>query len=141
KKFLSLWTKPSWPNKFNQPLELTPNNKEESSLEGSTVTLSYRYSKQAAGRDEFYWYQQYPGKAPELLIYHLGSGSVMKQEISGLSIRVVDGQRQMDLQISSAAVTDSAVYYCTVRPTVTENSKTLYKNLWSKDNRILHNIH
>ncbi|CAI5677078.1 unnamed protein product [Oreochromis niloticus] len=121
--------------------DLTPTNKEVFSVEGSTVTLSYRYSKKATGNDHFYWYRQYPGKPPEFLIYHLGSGSVMKEEISGLSVQVVDDQKQIDLNISSAAVTDSAVYYCAVRPTVTGNTKTLYKNLWSKDNRILHNIH
>ncbi|CAI5677005.1 unnamed protein product [Oreochromis niloticus] len=121
--------------------DLTPTNKEVFSVEGSTATLSYRYSKKATGSDEFYWYRQYPGKPPEFLIYHLGSGSVMKEEISGLSVQVVDDQKQIDLNISSAAVTDSAVYYCAVQPTVTGNTKTLYKNLWSKDNRILHNIH
>uniref|UniRef100_A0A3B3ID87 Ig-like domain-containing protein n=1 Tax=Oryzias latipes TaxID=8090 RepID=A0A3B3ID87_ORYLA len=36
--------------------------------------------------------------------------------------------KSVHLQISSAAVTYSAVYYCVLRPTVTGNSKTLYKN-------------
>ncbi|CAI5677038.1 unnamed protein product [Oreochromis niloticus] len=121
--------------------DLTPTNKEVFSVEGSTVTLSYRYSKKAAGSDEFYWYRQYPGKPPEFLISHLPSGEIMKEEISGLSVSVSEDKTLMTLQISSAAMTDFAVYYCAVRPTVTGNTKTLYKNLWSKDNRILHNIH
>uniref|UniRef100_A0AAZ1XTX0 Ig-like domain-containing protein n=1 Tax=Oreochromis aureus TaxID=47969 RepID=A0AAZ1XTX0_OREAU len=121
--------------------DLTPTNKEVFSVEGSTVTLSYKLSREATGNDHFYWYRQYPGKPPEFLIYHLSSGEVMKQEISELSVQVVDDQKQIDLNISSAAVTDSAVYYCALQPTVTGNTKTLYKNLWSKDNRILHNIH
>ncbi|KAL7387111.1 hypothetical protein ABVT39_018498 [Epinephelus coioides] len=121
--------------------ELTPVKNEEYSLEGSTVTLSYRYSKQATSSDYFYWYRQYPGKPPEFLISHLGSGTKISDPIPGLSFKVSEDKTQMDLQISSAAVTDSAVYYCAVRPTVTGNTKTLYKNIMSKDNTILHNIH
>ncbi|KAL7386779.1 hypothetical protein ABVT39_013599 [Epinephelus coioides] len=121
--------------------ELTPVKNEEYSLEGSTVTLSYRYSKQATGDDYFFWYRQYPGKPPEFLISHLASGDVLVSPVSGLSVTVSEDKTQMDLQISSAAVTDSAVYYCAVRPTVTGNTKTLYKNIMSKDHTILHNIH
>uniref|UniRef100_A0A8C9ZPH1 Ig-like domain-containing protein n=1 Tax=Sander lucioperca TaxID=283035 RepID=A0A8C9ZPH1_SANLU len=106
--------------------ELTPVQKEENSLEGSSVTLSYRYSKQAAGGDEFYWYHQYPGKPPEFIIFHLGMQNETK---SGLSVSVSEDKTKIDLQISSAEVSDSAVYYCAVRPTVTGNTKTLYKNL------------
>ncbi|XP_051809595.1 uncharacterized protein LOC127535477 [Acanthochromis polyacanthus] len=118
--------------------QLTAVKDEESSLEGSTVTLTYTYSRQATGVDGFYWYQQHPGKPPELLIFHLGSQNQTKAR---LSVSVSDDKNQISMKISSAAVTDSAVYYCAVRPTVTGNSKTLYKNLWSKDNRKLHNIH
>lgn len=119
--------------------ELTPVKNEEYSLEGSTVTLSYRYSKGSA--DYFFWYRQYPGKPPQFLISHLKSGDVLVSPVSGLSVTVSEDKTQMDLQISSAAVTDSAVYYCAVKPTVTGNTKTLYKNIMSKDNTILHNIH
>uniref|UniRef100_A0A671U326 Immunoglobulin V-set domain-containing protein n=1 Tax=Sparus aurata TaxID=8175 RepID=A0A671U326_SPAAU len=52
--------------------ELSPVKNEESSLEDSTVTLSYTYSKQADGNDYFFWYRQYPGKPPEFLFYISG---------------------------------------------------------------------
>uniref|UniRef100_A0A671U107 Immunoglobulin V-set domain-containing protein n=1 Tax=Sparus aurata TaxID=8175 RepID=A0A671U107_SPAAU len=52
--------------------ELSPDKNEESSLEDSTVTLSYTYSKQADGNDHFFWYRQYPGKPPEFLFYISG---------------------------------------------------------------------
>ncbi|CAI5677008.1 unnamed protein product [Oreochromis niloticus] len=121
--------------------DLTPTNKEVFSVEGSTATLSYRYSKKAAGNDYFYWYRQYPGKPPELLISHFGTGEKISDPVPGVTFKVSEDKTLMTLQISSAAVTDSAVYYCALQPTVTGNTKTLYKNLWSKDNRILHNIH
>ncbi|KAL7386525.1 hypothetical protein ABVT39_009680 [Epinephelus coioides] len=119
--------------------ELTPVKNEEYSLEGSTVTLSYRYSKQPTGGDYFFWYRQYPGKPPEFLISHSHTGTEGNKQIPRLTIKV-EGE-QINMNISSAAVTDSAVYYCAVKPTVTGNTKTLYKNIMSKDNTILHNIH
>ncbi|KAL7386177.1 hypothetical protein ABVT39_004872 [Epinephelus coioides] len=125
--------------------ELTPVKNEEYSLEGSTVTLSYRYSKQAASSDEFYWYRQYPVKPPEFIM--LISGMNISRIAESLKsdtrffTELTEEKRRVDLQISSAAVTDSAVYYCAVRPTVTGNTKTLYKNIMSKHNTILHNIH
>ncbi|KAJ4922456.1 hypothetical protein JOQ06_022952 [Pogonophryne albipinna] len=106
--------------------DLTALQREEFSLEGSSVTLSYRYSKEAAGGDQFYWYRQYPGEPPEFLIFHLGTGHIMNNLIPGLKIKVESNQ--INLSISSAAVTDSAVFYCAVRPTVTGNTNTLYKN-------------
>ncbi|KAL7387400.1 hypothetical protein ABVT39_022868 [Epinephelus coioides] len=125
--------------------ELTPVKNEEYSLEGSTVTLSYRYSKQATGADEFYWYRQYPGKPPEFIMFISGINITRTAESLKSDTRfftkLTEEKRRVDLHIFSAAVTDSAVYYCAVRPTVTGNTKTLYKNIMSKDNTILHNIH
>ncbi|KAG8013733.1 T-cell receptor alpha chain V region CTL-L17 [Nibea albiflora] len=125
--------------------ELTAVKEEESSLEDSTVTLSYRYSRKADSNDYFFWYRQYPGKPPEFLIYISGLNTTRRAESlksdKSFSTKLSEEKKRVDLQIISAKVTDSAVYYCAVRPTVTGNTKTLYKNLWSKDNRILHNIH
>ncbi|KAK2822918.1 hypothetical protein Q5P01_022983 [Channa striata] len=119
--------------------DLTPVNKEQFTLEDSDVTLSYKYSRQADARDYFFWYRQYPGKPPELLISHSASGQVA---IPHLRYKIkVENKQIYKIIISSAAVSDSAVYYCAVRPTVTGNSTSLYKNLWSKDNTILHNVH
>uniref|UniRef100_A0A3B3IE08 Ig-like domain-containing protein n=1 Tax=Oryzias latipes TaxID=8090 RepID=A0A3B3IE08_ORYLA len=103
-------------------------------LEGDTVTLSCKYS----GTDYFFWYRQFPGKPPEFLISHTGTSLKLQNPVPGFSFKVSDDKRQMDLQISSAAVTDSAVYYCAVRPTVTGNNTTLYKNLQRKHNTTQH---
>uniref|UniRef100_A0A3P9JCA3 Immunoglobulin V-set domain-containing protein n=1 Tax=Oryzias latipes TaxID=8090 RepID=A0A3P9JCA3_ORYLA len=93
-----------------------------STLEGTSVTLSYKYPKLSTG-DYFYWYQQFPGKPLEFMISHSSSGTKGNEKVKGLKIQVEN--KQIDLQISSAAVTDSAVYYCAVQPTVTGNNKTL----------------
>uniref|UniRef100_A0A671WKM4 Ig-like domain-containing protein n=1 Tax=Sparus aurata TaxID=8175 RepID=A0A671WKM4_SPAAU len=97
-----------------------------------TVTLSCNYSGSVIS---LYWYHQKPSSSPQFLIRE-GSEKTRK-----LSVSHDRDRKEFHLQISSAAVTDSAVYYCAMSPTVTGNTKTLYKNLWSKDNTILHNIH
>ncbi|XP_065809417.1 uncharacterized protein [Labrus bergylta] len=95
--------------------DLTPVKNEEHSLEDSTVTLSYSYSKQAVGNDYFFWYRQYPGKQPQFIISHSSTGRLISDPVSGLSVRVREDKKHLDLQISSAALTDSAVYYCSVK--------------------------
>ncbi|KAJ4922430.1 hypothetical protein JOQ06_022926 [Pogonophryne albipinna] len=99
--------------------DLTPVKTEEFSSEGSTVTLSYRYSKQATGTDYFFWYRQYLGEPPEFLLSISGLNFTNKAESLGSDTRIFtdlsEGKKRVDLQISSAAVTDSAVYYCALR--------------------------
>ncbi|XP_039671987.1 uncharacterized protein LOC120568494, partial [Perca fluviatilis] len=74
--------------------ELTPVQKEENSLEGSSVTLSCRYSKGSA--DYFFWYRQYSGKPPEFLISHLESGEIMQNTTSGLSVSIMNNSPPTD---------------------------------------------
>ena len=111
--------------------DLTPVEIEVNSVEGDTVTLSYNFSKTATAGDNFFWYRQDSGKNPEFLLLISGFESSIKtsklnNRISGY---LTGGKDRLDLIISSAEVTDSALYYCAVRPTVTGNTDTLYKNL------------
>ncbi|XP_075875894.1 uncharacterized protein LOC142884268 [Nelusetta ayraudi] len=103
--------------------ELTTFKKQESSVEGSTFTLSYTYHKTVT-TEYFFWYRQHPGEPPEFLISHYGK---QPKQVSRLSA-TVSGEDQVNLQVSSAAVADSALYYCAVKPTVTANPQLLYKN-------------
>uniref|UniRef100_A0A3B5R104 Ig-like domain-containing protein n=1 Tax=Xiphophorus maculatus TaxID=8083 RepID=A0A3B5R104_XIPMA len=84
----------------------------EFSSEGSSVTLTCSYSKAAVYNDYIFWYRQYPGKPPDFLISHSGTGAPISTPLPGFSFDVNADKTQMDLLISSAAVTDSAVYYC-----------------------------
>ncbi|KAK0142929.1 T cell receptor alpha variable 3 [Merluccius polli] len=81
-------------------------------LQGDKVTLSCNYSS----ADSFFWYLQYPSSPPQLLIkeYKELSGFILKKD-----------KEMFHLEISSAVVTDSALYYCAVRPTVTGNTDSL----------------
>uniref|UniRef100_A0A3Q2VNW7 Ig-like domain-containing protein n=1 Tax=Haplochromis burtoni TaxID=8153 RepID=A0A3Q2VNW7_HAPBU len=118
---------------------LTGVSAEVFSSEGRTVTVSCNYSVQA---QNLQWYRQDPGSAPQflLLITDTSEPTVVRATPPNprLTAALDKERNRVNLEISSAAVSDSAVYYCALQPTVTGNSKTLYKNLWSKQNTPQH---
>uniref|UniRef100_A0AAR2LSA4 Ig-like domain-containing protein n=1 Tax=Pygocentrus nattereri TaxID=42514 RepID=A0AAR2LSA4_PYGNA len=87
--------------------------------EGDNVTLSCNYSNQY-GSDVLQWYRQFPRSGPEFLL-----SINLYASKSDPPPRMSDNR--VDLLISSAAVSDSALYYCALQPTVTGNPATLYK--------------
>ncbi|ROK90085.1 T-cell receptor alpha chain V region CTL-L17 [Anabarilius grahami] len=109
---------------------ITPVQTKVYEKEGEIVTLSCNYSSAST----LQWYRQYPGSAPEfLLAISPYSGKVsQKSEIVDqdprFSGKVNELKTHVYLNISTAKVTDSAIYYCTLEPTVTGNTRTLYKN-------------
>ncbi|XDV27549.1 hypothetical protein PO909_031053 [Leuciscus waleckii] len=72
--------------------------------------------------------KQYPGSRPEHLIL-ITEYSDPPDPSLRLSAKATKEIKRVDLMISSAEVSDSAVYYCALEPTVTGNTRTLYKNL------------
>ncbi|KAL1280600.1 hypothetical protein QQF64_015200 [Cirrhinus molitorella] len=105
--------------------KITADSTEESAAVGLSVTLSCSYSSV----DSLQWYRQYPGSAPQCLVLIIES--VEETKTSDVDPRFSTKLRKekqstkeikhVDLIISSA---DSAL-----RPTVTGNTRTLYKNL------------
>ncbi|KAK3506017.1 hypothetical protein QTP70_018537 [Hemibagrus guttatus] len=93
--------------------------------EGDNVTLSCKY-KTSRTSDDLHWYRQYPKSKPEFLLYVIQSGTAISNTDPRISAKADD--KQVDLIISSAAVSDSALYYCALQPTVTGNPAALYKN-------------
>ncbi|KAK7159422.1 hypothetical protein R3I94_005678 [Phoxinus phoxinus] len=109
---------------------ITPVQIEVYEVEGEKVTLSCSYSSAST----LQWYRQYPGSVPEFLLVIIPStGKVsQKSEIVDrdprFSGKVNEKKTHVHLEISTAKVTDSAMYYCALVPTVTGNTRTLYKN-------------
>ena len=93
-------------------------------LEGADVTLSCNYS--AATGNRFQWYRQYPGSRPEFLLYLTEFNNVSDSALC-LTAEAKKQLACVDLNISHVGVSDSALYYCVLQPTVTGNSTTLYK--------------
>uniref|UniRef100_A0A8C5C5D2 Ig-like domain-containing protein n=1 Tax=Gadus morhua TaxID=8049 RepID=A0A8C5C5D2_GADMO len=77
-------------------------------VEGAAVVLSCSYNSSVVS--SLLWYRQYPGSPPQFLIREY-SGYITNP-IPGMNITHIKKQRLVELLISSAAVTDSALYYC-----------------------------
>ncbi|XP_029930653.1 uncharacterized protein LOC115375390 [Myripristis murdjan] len=96
-------------------LEISSAEVTDSALyEGNNITLSYKYSEKATGTDYFFWYRQDPGKPPEFLLSIAGykdSAESLKSD-PRISTKLSEDKRGVDLEISSAEVTHSALYYC-----------------------------
>ncbi|KAK2900792.1 hypothetical protein Q8A67_008907 [Cirrhinus molitorella] len=90
---------------------ITPVQPEVFGTEGDNITLSCNYSSAVS----LQWYRQYPGLAPEFLLIILhGTGKVsQKSKLVDLDPRfsgkVNEKKTHVDLEISSAKVTDSAM--------------------------------
>ncbi|KAI5615207.1 hypothetical protein C0J50_3264, partial [Silurus asotus] len=106
---------------------ITPEQTIIFSPEGSNTTLTCTYDDSAR---ELHWYQQKPQSGPEfLLMIQISSDYVNRAEQfdARISIRLHEGKNKVDLEIFPAAVSDSALYYCAMQPTVKQNSYPLYK--------------
>ncbi|XP_047445281.1 uncharacterized protein LOC125010578 [Mugil cephalus] len=83
---------------------------EEVVAEGRSINLTCKYE---GGIYNIQWYRKYQRSRPEFLLHITESGSV-HPTLSDFSAHINKSQRRVDLEISSAAVSDSAVYYCSV---------------------------
>ncbi|ROI93816.1 Ig heavy chain V region 108A [Anabarilius grahami] len=92
---------------------------------GDEVTLSCKYD----GANNLHWYRQYPGSKPEFLAYIYPHGTPSEPLPPRLLPKVDKNDNLVYLEISSAEVSDSALYYCALTPTVTGNTSSLYKNI------------
>uniref|UniRef100_A0A672HFG9 Ig-like domain-containing protein n=1 Tax=Salarias fasciatus TaxID=181472 RepID=A0A672HFG9_SALFA len=105
--------------------------------EGDSVTLKCSFET----TDTFprlFWYKQEVNSSPEyiLKVYSTTVEHAAEQLKDRFDAELTD--KSVPLKIQKLELSDSAVYYCALQPTVTGNSSTVDENLWSKDNTILH---
>ena len=87
-------------------------------LEGETVTLSCEYKDRVTSLQ---WYEQGPRSPPRFLM------SDYSKNTERLSTQK-DSQR-FNLTINSTEITDSALYYCALQPTLTQTTHTAEQKL------------
>lgn len=104
---------------------ITPVQTEVHGTIGNKITLSCNYSTALS----LYWYRQYPRSTPDFLLLILQNSGESENTQLGMSVKLNKKKTSVDLEISSAKVTDSAVYYCALKPTVRGNPAVPYKIL------------
>uniref|UniRef100_A0A3Q3FP64 Ig-like domain-containing protein n=1 Tax=Labrus bergylta TaxID=56723 RepID=A0A3Q3FP64_9LABR len=108
--------------------------------EGDTVTLDCTFETTRTSPTLF-WYRQKCNDFPRYMLKSYSDNAEKASEFQTDRFNAAINGTSVPLKIQKLQLTDSAVYYCALKPTVTGNTTTLYKNLWREDNTILHNIH
>ena len=86
--------------------------------EGTSVTINCTYS--TSGYPFLFWYVQYPGEGPQLLLKATKANE--KGNHKGFEATYNTETTSFHLEKASAQESDSAVYYCALRDTVTETT-------------------
>uniref|UniRef100_A0A0E9QWH5 Ig-like domain-containing protein n=1 Tax=Anguilla anguilla TaxID=7936 RepID=A0A0E9QWH5_ANGAN len=96
-------------------------------LEGSNITLSCSYTGSAYS---LHWYLKHPISKPEFLLLIVESTMYVTKAAPPyprLSTKLNKTTKQVDLELTSAEVTDSALYYCALQPTGTGVGKLIFR--------------
>ncbi|KAI5615272.1 hypothetical protein C0J50_10882, partial [Silurus asotus] len=89
--------------------------------EGENVTLSCSYEKFSGAVNYLHWYRHYPTSQPVFLLFFDPCGFKTNPMPPRLDAEADKTNKRVDLIISSAAVSDFALYYCALELTVTGN--------------------
>uniref|UniRef100_A0A8C6TPU6 Ig-like domain-containing protein n=1 Tax=Neogobius melanostomus TaxID=47308 RepID=A0A8C6TPU6_9GOBI len=98
-------------------------------FKGDTATINCTFETSYSD-PRLFWYKQENGGFPKYMLRRFKSGfSDNSPDFDKSRFDADLKENSVYLQIQDVRVSDSAVYYCALRPTVTGNTKTLNKNL------------
>ncbi|KAG7524502.1 T-cell receptor alpha chain V region RL-5 [Solea senegalensis] len=98
--------------------------------EGHTFTLGCTFQTSDPSPTLF-WYKQEVNGFPKFLLQRFSTTADNPAGRQEERINAVVNNTSVPLKIHKLQLSDSAVYYCAMRPTVTGNTTTLYKNTTS----------
>uniref|UniRef100_A0A8C9Q906 Ig-like domain-containing protein n=1 Tax=Spermophilus dauricus TaxID=99837 RepID=A0A8C9Q906_SPEDA len=114
---LTLWLQLSWVRSQQKAVEQSP-----AALRvpegGAMASLNCTYSDSAS--QYFFWYRQYPGKGPKLLISIFSNGEKGEGRFTA---QLEKANRHLFLHIRGSQLSDSATYLCAV------STQTYYSKL------------
>ncbi|CAL1580810.1 unnamed protein product [Knipowitschia caucasica] len=110
--------------------------------EGHNHTLTCNFTTGSFTNNNLFWYRQKDGDSPKYMLLRNTYGIVQNSpELDGSKFGAELVGNSLSLKMEAVDVTDSAVYYYALQPTLTGNTNTLNKNLCSKDNTIVTCLH
>ncbi len=101
--------------------------------EGAQVILTCNYTTTSTS-PELFWYKQLPNRSPKFI---LNQYTTEPDIIKKYSATLNSSPRTFPLMIKNLRVSDSAVYYCALRTTVTETHSTLIQKLRNTHYRLI----
>ncbi len=101
---------------------------EMTAKEADQTVLMCNYTTKATNANMYlFWYKRLPNKSPEFILnkYPFSEGTTEPDFKNRFSAKLDTTSRTVPLMIQDVCVSDSAVYYSALRPTVTEIHSTL----------------
>uniref|UniRef100_A0A2I3S1L1 Ig-like domain-containing protein n=1 Tax=Pan troglodytes TaxID=9598 RepID=A0A2I3S1L1_PANTR len=92
--------------------------------EGAIVSLNCTYSDRRS--QSFFWYRQYSGKSPELIMSIYSNGD---EEDGKFTAQLNKASQYVSLLIRDSQPSDSATYLCAVNTQCSPDTCSLYPNL------------